>query len=127
MSQKYLSVEDVASICHEANRALCDAAGDHTQMTWVGATDSQRRSAVEGVKFHLLNPDATPRQSHKEWMRHKLAEGWRYGAVKDEGARTHPCLVEYDELPAHDRAKDYLFRAIVHSLQDFTTAPEGTL
>ena len=109
-------VSEVAKTCHEANRALCMAFGDFSQPTWADAPDWQRDSALNGVRFHIDNPDAGPDHSHNEWMREKLSAGWVHGAVKDAEAKTHPCIVEYDALPAEQKAKDFIFRAIVHAM-----------
>jgi hypothetical protein len=46
---------------------------------------------------------------HENWTKDKVADGWVYGEVKDAAAKTHPCLVPYDQLPANQRFKDSLF------------------
>lgn len=104
----------IAKTCHEANRGVCIAAGDMSQQAWEDAPDWQRASCIEGVKFHVAHPGADSRASHDKWMSRKLREGWRYGAVKDAVAKTHPCLLPHNELPLHDKIKDDVFRAIVH-------------
>ena len=38
----------------------------------------------------------------------RMAAGWTYGFQKSELARTHPCLVAYEDLPPEQRAKDFL-------------------
>lgn len=43
--------------------------------------------------------------THDVWAKGRIAEGWRYGAVKDAGAKTTPLLVPYSELPECE--KDY--------------------
>lgn len=112
-----MNVEDIARVCHEVNRAYCQALGDNSQPSWEEAPDWQRSSAINGVTFHLLNPDATPENSHEKWLEQKAAEGWRYGPVKDPETKQHPCFRPYNELPAEQRAKDYIFRATVHALR----------
>lgn len=107
----------VAKTCHEANRAYCRAIGDDSQPAWEDAPDWQRSSAVKGVKFIWDNPDASPSASHESWLEEKRLDGWSYGPVKDSDARTHPCFVPYDELPVEQRAKDYIFGAIVRALR----------
>jgi hypothetical protein len=106
---------DIARICHEANAALCQAFGDNSQVAWDQAPQWQRDSAIAGVEFHVLNPDASPAASHNNWYEHKAADGWRYGAVKDAELREHPCMVAFEQLPPEQRAKDFIFRAIVHA------------
>ena len=46
------------------------------------------------------------RMEHERWMAAKLGQSWRLGATKDSAAKTHPCLVSYDELPPAEREKD---------------------
>ena len=43
---------------------------------------------------------------HDAWAAQKLKEGWTYGDVKDEGKKTTPCLVPYDELPESEKGYD---------------------
>lgn len=108
-------VWSIARVTHEVNRAYCAAIGEK-QPAWNDAPQWQKDSAYAGVEFHLKNPHAGPTASHENWMKQKLADGWRYGEVKDESAKTHPCMVPFGGLPQKQQAKDYLFRAIVHAL-----------
>lgn len=111
-------IELIAECCHEVNRAYCEALGDGSQLPWRYAPDWQRASARDGVRFVLLgghgggDPIPGPEASHEYWMVRKLADGWRYGEVKDPEAKTHPCLVPYAELPPEQRAKDSIFLAV---------------
>lgn len=111
--------EEVAKICHEANRSLCETQGDYSQPSWGEAPQWQRDSAIFGVQFHINNPDAGPDDSHKSWLAEKEAAGWKYGPVKNPETKEHPCFVPYDQLPEDQQAKDYLFKGIVHSLAKF--------
>lgn len=108
---------DIARVAHMINRAYCAAFGDMTQPEWESAPEWQRVSAIKGVEFHLANPQATPAHSHEAWLKQKEADGWAYGPVKSETMRTHPCFRPYHELPAEQRAKDYIFKAVVESLR----------
>lgn len=106
----------IAKTCHEANRAYCQAMGDDSQPSWEEAPDWQVKSAINGVAFHIVNKSAGPEASHNSWMTEKQADGWVYGEVKDPEAKTHPCMVPFDQLPKEQQAKDYIFRSIVHAL-----------
>lgn len=106
---------EIARVAHEVNRVWCEFHGDATQPSWLDAPDWQVDSAIAGVKFHLVNPDADDAASHNNWLAHKTAEGWVYGPVKDPEAKTHPCMVPFDELPREQQFKDRLFRTIVHA------------
>lgn len=114
-------VTAIARICHEANRAYCESQGDHSQPAWEDAPDWQRQSAVNGVLYAMGHPSAKPADSHESWLAEKRRDGWAYGPVKDPVNKTHPCFVPYDELPSTQKAKDYIFLAIVRAM---TTAPK---
>lgn len=109
-------VPAIARICHEANRALCLVNGDTSQVPWDEAPEWQRESCINGVQAALADPDATPASQHDNWSAHKIADGWTYGPVKDELAKTHPCLVPFEELPPEHRVKDVLFLSIVRAV-----------
>lgn len=116
---KTFTMKDVlaaAKVAHEANRAWCAAHGDNSQAAWEDAPDWQKKSAQAGVLFHLENPNAGDSASHESWMQVKLADGWKYGAVKDADKKEHPCMVPFETLPEEQQTKDTLFRAIVHAI-----------
>ena len=106
------SDEAIARVCHEAIRGLQAVQGDpHPADPWDAASPEMRKFAVEGVR--AARNGASPRELHEEWVLFKHEHGWRFGDVKDEVAKTHPCLVDYAELPQGQRDKDALFHAIV--------------
>lgn len=113
-----MTVEQIAKVCHEVNRACCAAFNDHSQVAWEDAPQWQRDSAVTGVRLHIENPDAGPEASHESWMYEKITTGWVYGEKKDPTLKTHPCIVPFDQLPVEQQAKDFIFRAVVHALKD---------
>jgi len=116
----------IAQVAHEINRAYCASLGDVSQAAWSDAPEWQRQSAMAGVAMHIANPTATPADSHASWLAEKIAAGWIYGPVKDADKKEHPCCVPYDELPAEQKAKDYLFRAVVHQLVAIAPEPAST-
>jgi hypothetical protein len=111
-----LSIPQVASICHETNKAYCESIGDHSQYHWQDAPQWQRQSTTNSVTQVLYDLDS-PETLHNEWMEEKLATGWKYGSIKDSAAKEHPCLVPYEDLPLEQKAKDYLFKAIIDTLK----------
>ena len=111
-----MQVEQIAKVCHEANRAYCESIGDNSQPTWDNAPDWQKKSAVTGVQYHLDNPNSKPEDSHNSWLKEKEADGWKYGTVKNPETKEHPCYVPYSELPIEQQKKDYLFLGVVRAL-----------
>ena len=107
------AVAQIAKKCHEINRAYCAALGDTSQLPWDQAPEWQRQSAINGVQFHIEHPDAGPDASHNSWLEEKRSAGWKFGPVKDADKKEHPCFVLYDQLPAEQKAKDYLFKQTV--------------
>jgi hypothetical protein len=112
-----MKVEEIAVVCHEANKVFCELHGDSSQKVWGEAADWQRSSAIKGVEFAIANPDAPASAQHDSWMKQKLEEGWVYGEVKDADKKTHPCIVPFEQLPEFQQKKDHLFKAIVNALK----------
>jgi hypothetical protein len=111
-----VSVDQIAKVAHEANRAYCEGIGDNSQLRWEDAPDWQRESAINGVKLHLAS-DLPPSSSHDAWLAEKKATGWKYGPVKSAEDKEHPCIVSFDELPMAQKVKDYLFSSIVRAFK----------
>ena len=111
-----IELNEIARVCHEVNRAYCEALGDNSQPSWEDAPEWQRSSARMGVDLHTMG-DHGPEASPISWMKQKLDEGWKYGLVKDPEKKEHPCIVPFDQLPVDQQAKDFIFRAVVHALR----------
>lgn len=116
MNDNTTAIERIARVCHEANRALCEAFGDTSQRSWDQAPAWQRNSAIAGVAFVRNVPDAPISAQHDAWMADRSDDGWVFGPVKDEALKTHPCMVPFEQLPPEHRAKDFVFRAIATAM-----------
>lgn len=110
------TVHSIARVCHEVNRAYCQSLGDFSQPIWDDAPQWQKNSAINDVELHLNNPNAGPEASHNAWMAEKVAAGWIYAPVKDAEHKTHPCIKPWAELDPEQRAKDFIFRGVVHAI-----------
>lgn len=104
----------IARAAHEANRAFCIATGDTSQLSWDDAPEWQRTSAIDGLRTALAG--AGPREQHDAWCTFKVADGWSYGPMKDAAAKTHPCLVPYDDLPTAQKVKDSIYIGVVNAM-----------
>lgn len=112
-----LQVEQIAQVVHEANRAFQTVLADPAipvAAPWDEISTEMRASIIGGVKGVIGG--ASFEESHEGWLAFKEANGWVYGEVKDEEAKTHPCMVPYADLKPGDRVKDALFASIVHAL-----------
>lgn len=43
---------------------------------------------------------------HEVWAEGRIADGWTYSRVRDDVAKTTPCLVPYNELPDSEKEFD---------------------
>lgn len=46
------------------------------------------------------------KNTHDNWARQRLAEGWQWGAQRNDSKKLHPSLVAYDDLPESERTYD---------------------
>lgn len=111
-----MEIDQIAEICHEANRIYCLHQGDTSHRPWNQTPFAIKQSAIAGVLYVQENPDAPLNFLHENWRKHKAAEGWAYGEIKDESIKTHPCMLDYKDLPEMQRLKDTLFRSIARAL-----------
>ena len=116
------AIRAAARVAHEVNRAYCATLGDMSQAPWAEAAEWQRVSAISGVLNVLQNPDMSPGDTHRNWLKDKEADGWILGPVKDPAKKEHPCMVPFEDLPPDQQAKDHLFLAAVKAI----LWPEGS-
>ena len=111
---KKLTPEQIAGICHEANRALQDVLGDpHVSTPWQIMTPAERADTVRGIRAAGY---LTPSEQHQAWCDERARNGWTYGDRVDEHAKTHPCMLPWELLTEGQQLKDHLFQAIVKAL-----------
>ena len=46
------------------------------------------------------------RNTHEVWAAQRLAQGWKYGAERNDAEKLHPCLVPYEDLPESEKEYD---------------------
>lgn len=110
---------EIAKIVHEMNRRLCQLTGDDSQTPWESVPEWQEDATYNQILFAQHNPSAPANIHHKVWCDKKVADGWKWGPVKDVDKKEHPDLVDYYELSPVARLKDELFSIIVRYLSDY--------
>ena len=106
----------VAQVMHAANKALCDATGDNSHLSWQDVDVATREHFLRGIDAVLNNPTMTAKEGHDFWLTDHVERGWTYGPIKNRVTKQHPCIVPFDELPEVEKAKDHLYIAIVRAL-----------
>lgn len=46
------------------------------------------------------------KNTHENWARRRLEEGWRFGPRRDDAKKLHPLLVPYEQLPESEKEYD---------------------
>jgi class 3 adenylate cyclase/tetratricopeptide (TPR) repeat protein len=44
--------------------------------------------------------------THDNWLKQRVADGWRHGQSRNDLLKEHPCIVPYDELPESEKEYD---------------------
>ena len=50
--------------------------------------------------------EAISKNVHEVWAAGRIAAGWKYGPVRDEIKKEHPCLIPYEELTEEEKDFD---------------------
>lgn len=46
------------------------------------------------------------KNTHENWSKQRMAEGWRYGPRRDDAKKEHPSLIPYEELSESEKEYD---------------------
>jgi hypothetical protein len=58
------------------------------------------------VEFTAAEVEELARLEHERWWAEKRAAGYVFGPSKSDKAKTHPCMVPWDQLSGEEREKD---------------------
>jgi hypothetical protein len=50
--------------------------------------------------------ESLAKNTHEVWAQQRFAEGWKYGAERNDQRKEHPCLIPYEELPENEKNYD---------------------
>ena len=71
-------------------------------------------SAVQLSPDLLELTELLAKNTHDIWARQRMKDGWRFGPVRDDAKKEHPCLIVYEELPESEREYDRARRRSRH-------------
>lgn len=43
---------------------------------------------------------------HEVWAKSRMEQGWKYGKLRNDILKEHPCLISYEELPKEEKDLD---------------------
>ena len=74
------------------------------------AFKAQMRPIIE----MMCGPDrkTSPKELHDDWVQAYVDMGWVYGPVRAPEAKTHPDMVEYEDLGWAEQVKDEVFQRL---------------
>lgn len=112
-----MEVEVAARAAHEAIRTLQIQNGEpNVASPWETVGQDIKDSCFIGIERVINNPNISNEELHDSWIKTKERQGWKYGEVRSEADKLHPCMVPYEELPAFQRLKDAMFRNVVKAV-----------
>jgi hypothetical protein len=92
----------------DLRHANMDQAADiDAKMAAINAVVAPRTAGAP--EFAFTEPeevDWLAEREHERWMRERRAQGWTYGAVRDNARKLHPAMVPWDDLDEEDKDKD---------------------
>ena len=114
-------LETLAMACYTLNQDYCDAITlDYEYTFWADLDRDVQLSYIAAVytlfnKLELMYPqdrtnvDKLAKEQHDAWLESRKAEGWSFGLSVNKELKTHPNMVEWEELSHEEKLKDILF------------------
>ena len=123
--KKYRTLVDIAQECHNKNNELMMMNGEEQNGNWDSLDRHTKFINLKSVIKALENPDLTAKDMHDEWMNNKIADGWKYGDVKDPELKTHPLIIDYDLMKDVDKMKDQIFIDVCNKYREIYDSEEN--
>src|SRR6266704_3741830 len=104
-----LTVRQLGRLNHALRREVALIFGDGTiPPSWDDAPEWMHIESERSARKLLENPGMLAEEEHDRRVRQKITEGWKWGEVRDDEAKTHPSLVPFEKLPPGEQLKDLL-------------------
>lgn len=75
--------------------------------------DHHLKILEDNIRRVYNNTDITARKAHEIWLQTNAEHGYKYGVEKSTINKTHPCMVDFDELNFLQKLKDELFVCVI--------------
>jgi hypothetical protein len=72
-------------------------------------------SAVEVPRPIADLTELLAKNTHENWAKQRMGEGWKYGPRRDDARKEHPSLVPYEDLS--DSEKEYDRRTAIETVK----------
>jgi hypothetical protein len=117
--KKTLTARDLGRLQHALRREIARMFGDGSiPPDWDEAPAWMHADSETGALAMLVS-ELDARAEHARWMNAKIADGWRWGAVRDDALKLHPSIRPFGELPPGEQLKDITMVALTRELRQF--------
>ena len=102
--------EKLDAFLRESNRAAADHVATKIRLLLQEDADVDadacQRAAARYKETFAQQKEVYRQMEHERWLRFYSLHNWRYGEVRNDEKRVHPCVVPYAQLSEEERAKD---------------------
>ncbi len=77
-----------------------------TKLEKISAVVVPMTSPPTDFSFTVAEIELLARHEHERWRAERRSQGWTFAPVRDDGRKQHDLLVDWQELPVEERAKD---------------------
>jgi hypothetical protein len=104
-SPALVAYENLAEEMKEQNRDLVQDIPNKLAAAGYVLTRSDGEGSPEGLSEEEV--ELLAEQEHERWVILKLAQGWSFGATRDDAARSHPDIVPWRDVGPEERQQRY--------------------
>lgn len=72
-------------------------------------SELEKTLLIESAMQVVYEDISTAKECHDIWMKIKIDQGYKYGEIKCDKEKTHPCMIPFEELSFLQKLKDELF------------------